>query len=401
MVNKNEANHKRYVLSLAALTFTFAFAMQQICMPVLFKEISEDLGLNLVEIGIVWGMTFLANLFTVFIGGLLADRYGAKRTLGIACFLAGLAGASRGLSWDFASLMATAFSLGFVSAIIPSGVMKTTATWFSGRQLVLANGVVTTGMGVGFTLGALISATILSPLLGGWRNVLFLYGAMSMVVGLLWLLTVREADWVGSARSESRVPVRQAVSHVFPIKAVWLLGLTVLGYSGCIQGMIGYLPLHLRESGWTVASADGTLAAFNGFSSLGAIPLALLSDRVGLRKAVALPVLLITVVGVALLSVVDNAMVWVLVIMVGVARDGSMGLYMTMGTETEGIGMAYSGTALGLVLTISNLGSFISPPLGNSLADTNSGLPFVLWAAFGLVALLSLCFVKETGWRKA
>lgn len=401
MVNKNEANHKRYVLSLAALTFTFAFAMQQICMPVLFKEISEDLSLNLVEIGMVWGMTFLASLFTVFIGGLLADRYGAKRTLGIACFLAGLAGASRGLSWDFASLTATTFSLGLVSAIIPSCVMKTTATWFSGQQLVLANGVVTTGMGIGFTLGALISATILSPLLGGWRNVLFLYGAMSMIVGLLWLFTVREADWVESASFGGRVPLRQAVSHVFPIKAVWLLGLTVLGYSGCIQGMIGYLPLHLRESGWAVASADGTLATFNGFSSLGAIPLALLSDRIGLRKAVLFPVLLITIVGVALLSVVDNALVWVLVIMVGVARDGSMGLYMTMGTETEGIGMAYSGTALGLVLTISNLGSFISPPLGNSLADINSGLPFVLWAAFGLVALLSLCFVKETGRRKA
>ena len=393
-------NYKWYVLSLAALTFTFTFAMQQICMTVLFKEISDDLGLSKVEMGVVWGTPPLAALFIVLIGGLLADRYGAKRTMGIACLLAGLAGAMRGVSGDFASLTFTTFLFGLSSWIIPSSVFKTTATWFSGRQLVVANGVVSTGMGFGFTVGAMISATIVSPLLGGWENVLFLYGAISIIIGLLWLLTVREPERVGSADFGGSVPLRQAIARVFPIKAVWLLGLTLLGYLGCTQGMVGYLPTYLREIGWTAASADGTLAAFNGVSTLGAIPLALLANRLGLRKAILFPVLLITIVGVGLLPVVDNAMVWVLMIMVGIARDGFMAICLTMSTETEGIGVAYAGTAIGLVQTIFNVGPVISPPLGNSLADTNPGLPFFLWAAFGLLALLAFCFVRETGWKQ-
>jgi cyanate permease len=399
MVNSKSsgANYKWYVLVLAALSFTFSFAMQQICMTVLFDEIVRDLGLNIVQVGVVWGIPALAGLFIVFVGGLLADRYGAKRVMGIACLVAGLAGAMRGLTGDFVSLALVTFFLGISAWVLPSSVFKTTATWFSGRQLLIANGAVSTGMGFGFTLGAMISATIMSPLLGGWQNVMFLYGGISVIIGLLWLFAVREPDQLGSAGPGGGVPLRQAISRVFPIKAIWLIGLTMLGYVGCIQGILGYLPLYLRQSGWTVASADGTLAAFNGVSTLGAIPLALLADRIGLRKVVLFPVLLITVVGVALLPLVGGAMVWVLMIMMGVARDGFMGVCLTMSTETKGVGVVYAGTAVGLTQTILNLGSFAAPPLGNSLEQVNANFPFFLWAAFGLLGLLAFCFVRETG----
>jgi cyanate permease len=394
------ANYKWYVLILAALTFTFAFAMQQICMSVLFDEIAKDLGLNLVEIGVVWGVPALAAIFIVFVGGLLADRYGAKRVMGVACLLAGLAGAARGITGDFASLTLVTFFFGLSTWVIPSSVFKTTAGWFSRRQLVIANGVVSAGMAFGFTVGAMISATIMSPLLGGWQNVLFLYGGISIIIGLLWLFVAREPEQLGSAGSGGGVPLRQAISHVFPIKNIWLIGLTMLGYVGCTQGVIGYLPTYLRDTGWTIASADGTLAAFNGVSTLGAIPLALLAERLGLRKVILFPVLLITVAGVALLPLVSGAMVCVLMIVMGVARDGFMAVCLTMSTETRGIGVVFAGTAMGLAQTTLNIGSFIAPPLGNSLEQVNPSFPFFLWAAFGFLALVTFCFVKETGWRR-
>jgi len=394
------SNYRWYVLSLAALTFTFVCAAPIVCMTVLFKEISDDIGLSLVQMGTIWGMPHFAALFVVFLGGLMADRFGARRVLGTTCLLAGLAGAMRGLTGDFTSLAVATFFVGLSTWIIPASVFKTTATWFSGRRLVLANGVVSAGMGLGFTVGAMISATILSPLLGGWENVLFLYGGISFMMGLLWLLTVREPERLGSAGSGGGVPLRQSISNVFPIKAIWLLGLTLLGYAACVQGMIGYLPTYLRDMGWTAASADGTLAAFNGVSTLGAIPLALLSQRLGLRKAILFPVLFITMVGIALLPVVNDTMVWVLMIVVGFARDGFFAICLTMSTETKGIGVVYAGTAMGLVQTILNSGSIISPPLGNSLADANPGFPFFLWAAFGFLGLVAFYFVKDTGRRR-
>jgi cyanate permease len=399
-IKSSGSNYRWYVLILAALTFTFACATPVVCMSVLFKEISDDLGLSLVQVGAIWGMPSFAALFVVFLGGLMADRFGAKRVIGIACLLGGLAGAMRGLTGDFISLAVVTFFFGLSTWIIPASVFKTTATWFSGRPLVIANGVVSTGMALGFTVGAMISATVLSPLLGGWENVLFLYGGVSFMFGLLWFFTVREPEQPGLSGSGGGVPLRQSIASVFPNKAVWLIGLTLLGYSACVQGMAGYLPTYLRDMGWTVASADGTLATFNGLSTLGAIPLALLSHRLGLKKVLLFPILFITIIGVALLPVVSSAMVWVLMIVVGVVRDGFMAVCLTMSTETEGVGVVYAGTAMGLVQTIVNVGNVISPPLGNSLAGADPGFPFFLWAAFGLLGLVVFCFAKETGWRR-
>jgi len=403
MVKNNGLTNKWSVLTLAALTLTFVCAMQQICMAVLFTEISADLGLNLVQIGFIWGMPPLAGLFVVILGGMLSDRYGAKRVIGICCLLAGVGGALRGMAGDFNSLLLFSLLIGLTTWVIPASIFKTNATWFSKRRLVIANGVASAGMGLGFTVGALISATILSPLLGGWQNVMFLYGGISIIFGLLWLFAVRDFAGIGSAVSAGGVQLRQSIARVFPIKSLWFIGLTLLGYSGCIQGMTGYLPTYLRNIGWTATSADGTLATFNAVSTLGAIPLALLAERVGLRKAVLFPVLVVTIVSMALLPLVDNAMVYVLMILMGLARDGFMAICLTMSTETKGIGVVYAATAIGLVQSILNVGSLLSPPLGNSLADPAnpaSPFPFFLWAAFGLLGLVAFIFVKETGRKR-
>lgn len=398
MLKSNGSNYRWYILTLGALTHTFAVAMPMMSLPVLFKEISVELDLNLVQIGTVWGMIPLAGIFVVLIGGLLGDRFGVKRTLSTLCFLAGLAGALRGLSGSFISLATTMFLFGILNASIPINVHKVASIWFPGRHLGLANGILSLGMGLGLTAGAMISATILSPLLGGWRNVLLLYGAISIGISILWLLTRSELGQVESPSGYAgTVLFRQALSRVVRIRGVWFLGLIMLGQVACTTGMIGYLPLYLRGIGWTAASADGALAASNSASMMVAIPMVLLSDKLGSRKTILLAAMLITASGVGLLSVVGGAMVWVSVIIASIARDGFMAVTITMIMETEGVGAAYAGTALGLAMTLSRVGGIISPPVGNSLAGINPGLPFIFWAALAAVALFGFHFLKETG----
>jgi len=396
VIVSGDSGKKWHLLGLAAVTHTFAAAIPFSCMPVLFEEISEDLGLNIVQIGAVWGMIGLAGVFVSLIGGVLGDRLGVARVLGLACILGGLAGASRGLSSDFASLAATVFAFGLIRAIIPINVHKTVGMWFQGRNLGMANGVVSMGMGIGLMLGPLISAAILSPLLGGWRNVLYVYGAASIVMGALWLLSggMPQPDAEKTGRSGA-VPVREAISRLVRIKMLWLIGLTMMLRMGGLIGMVGYLPLYLRGQGWEVASADGTLAGFYAISTICVIPLSLLSDRIGSRKTILLVALITAIFGVGLIPVADGIAVWIPVLTAGLFFDGFMAVSLTLALETKGVGPRYAGTALGLVFTFSQLGSFISPPLGNSLANFNAGLPFVFWALLSVVAVISLSFAKD------
>ena len=395
MVDNYGVRYRWYVLGLAALTYTGAMAMPRMCMPVLFKEISVDLDLSLVQIGAIWGAEPLASVTTILVAGLLGDRFGVRRVLGIACLLAGGAGALRGLSSGFTSLAATTFLFGLMLAFIPANVVKTTGIWFSGRHLGLANGITGAGMAIGFMAGSMLSATVLSPLLGGWRWVLLLYGFLSAFVSVAWFFTVREPGQVVSGGATARLTLGQTLLRVARLKSVWLIGLTLAGNTSCINGMLGYLPLYLREEGWSVASADGTVAAFHGVSMLGTIPLALLSDRFRSRKSVLIPALLVTAASVALLSAAHDQTVWLIMILSGLFRDGFMAIILSMVIEVKGVGADYAATAAALVLAISRLGNFVGPPVGNSLAVFHPGLPFVFWGALALFAPMSLYLVRE------
>jgi cyanate permease len=397
--NSNQPSNRWYVLILTALTLALGYAAPLMCMPVLFKEISDELGLNLVQVGTIWGMVFLAGLPIFLIAGMLGDRFGLKRIIIFSCFSVGIAGALRGLSSGFISLAATAFLYGILSAIIMANMPRVSKIWFSGQRIGIANGVIATGMSLGFTLGAMISDTVLSPWLGGWRNVLFLYGAVSVMFSMLWLVTVREPGRDHASDAPGTVRMRQALAHVARIKSIWLLGFAFFGYMGCIQGVVGYLPLYLRTLGWAPASADGTLAAFNIAGAVGAIPITLLSDKLGLRKTILIILMILAVVGTILLPFFNNELVWVLAFSIGFTRDPSIALLIVMNLEHEKVGVAYAGTALGLFYTVSQMSGALSPPVGNSLASISIGTPFFFWAALAVMGAFILSFAQESGWK--
>jgi MFS family permease len=395
---KND-KYRWYILALLAATGTFVASIQQSCMPVLFKEISDDLTLDLVQVGTIWGMTNFAGVFVSIIAGLLSDRFGVKLVLNVICIMTGITGALRGISNNYLMLLITVFVNGIFRMIIPVTVTKTVGIWFKDKNLGLAMGILAMGIGLGAMLGSMISSTILSPFLGGWRNVMYFLGAIAVFIGILWLIFGREPYHVGSNHTTSNsVPFREAIPKLIRNKGLWLIGLMFLFRSGSIMSVVGYLPLYLREQGWEAASADGTLAAFFAISTLCAIPLSFLSDRLGLRKPILYLAQVVTLVCISLVPVAHGGMIWFLILLTGMFFDVSMSITMAMILETEGIGSTYSGTAVGIVFTLQQLGNVALPPLGNSLANPNNlGIPFFFWASLSVPALITLILTKETG----
>ncbi len=393
---QSESNYRWVVLTLGALTHTIAVAIPSMAMPVLFKEISEDLGLSLVQVGAIWGMGSLTGILTGLLGGSIGDRYGTKRTLMVSCFLAGTVGALRGFTNSFTTLSIVVLLYGFLIPAIPTNVHKVCGIWFSKRQLGLANGIVAMGMALGFMIGSMISATVMSPLLGGWRNVLILYGVLAISVGIFWQFT-RPApeDHPPSDSTGNSLSIRESLSQVIRVRRIWLLGIAFMGFSGCTQGTLGYLPLYLREIGWTETSADGALASFHLFSMLFVIPITMLSDHLQKRQPFLVTIAIITTMGVGLISVAEGAWIWILVIMTGLFRDGFIATFMTTVTETRKVGKQSLGTSLGLVRVLSSFGGLISPPIGNSIGEINPSAPFLFWAVLALLAALNFLFIKD------
>jgi MFS family permease len=402
MPYNNNPTYKWYVLALLTITGTFVAAIPLSCLPVLFPEMSEDLGLDLVQIGTIWGISSLAGIFVSILGGVLSDKFSIRTILTIFCILTGVTGALRGLTNDFFSLTATVFLNGMVRMVVPVIVIKTVGMWFTGPRHGLAQGICAMGMGLGLMLGPLISATLLSPALGGWRQVMYFYGAISAFVGILWLFMGKQPPQVQTAsETTARLPLRQVLGKLLRLKALWLLGFTLMFRIGGLMGMTGYLPLYLQGKGWNEAAADGVLSLFYAISTICVIPLSFLSDRLGSRKAIMFPALLVAIVSLGLLPLVPASLAWILIALAGMFMDGFMALNMTMLIETKGVGIEYSGMALGIVFTIAQIGNLVGPPLGNAFAGINAGLPFTFWTILSVASLVTFVFVKEPGRRKS
>lgn len=390
--------YRWYILTLAALTFTFVSAIPAMSLPVLFEEIAQDLRLTLVQVGWIWGIGSVMGIVVGLIGGPIGDRLGPRRTLAGACLLVGVVGAARGVTWNFTSLAVAMFFMGFAQSAIPMNVHKTCGIWFAGPRLGTANGVVSVGMAFGFMLGSLLAATVLSPLLGGWRNVFFLYGAIALLFSLFWWSSQDKAvDVVPNQPNLQHLSLQAALRHVASIPDIWRLSLATLGVTACINGTLGYLPLYLRELGWLEATADSALASFHAVSMVAAIPIALVSDRLGARKGVLMIAALLITTGVGLLAVVHGAWIWPAILVAGVVRDGYMALTMTAVMEIKGVGARYAGTATGFLMALMGIGAVLSPPLGNGLATFGISVPFALWAGLALLGFGGYWFVRIPG----
>ena len=387
-------SYKWLILTISAFTFTFVVAIPQMSLPVLFDEISLELGLSLVQVGWIWGAGSVLGILVGLIGGPVGDRFGPRRTLAVACLLMGIAGAARGLSYNFTMLTITTLVTGFAQWSIPMNVHKTCGIWFPREQLGMANGVVSVGMALGFLLGALLAATVFSPLLGGWRHVLFMYGAVAILFSIFWWFSQEKAD--DDQQNTQKITFADAIRHVIRFRNVWILCIATAGVSGCVNGMLGFLPLYLRGLGWEPAAADGTLASFHAVSMFFAIPIALLSDHVRSRRGILMAAALLIGIGTGLLGFASGVLISLAVLLSGISRDGFMAITMTAIIEEKGIGARFAGTAIGLNMSIMGVAGVFAPPMGNWLVKFGTGIPFLFWTSLMLLGFMGYFFMQRS-----
>ena len=141
--------------------------------------------------------------------------------------------------------------------------------------------------------------------------------------------------------------------------------------------------------------ADSTLASFHAVSMLFAIPIAVLSDRVGNRRGFLITAALLIGIGTGLIGFTGGILISAAVLLAGISRDGFMAITMTAITEQKEIGARLAGTAIGLNMSLIGIANVFAPPVGNWLAGFGTGLPFLFWAALVCLGFIGYLFMKR------
>jgi cyanate permease len=385
------------VLALLFLNIFFATVAMQ-CVPPLFKEIAQQMPLTKAQMGLIMGALTLASLIFAPIGGALSDRIGSRWAFGMAILIIAGGSALRAAAGSVTSLVCFMFIMGAGIAVVGPNMPKALGMWFPKSELAMANGIAMASMGIGGALAMGISATVLSPVLGGWRNIMMIVSVFVLASGVLWIFFFREQQAAGAEKPRQNIAAN--FKKVLGVKDLWLLAAFYAFNMVGLMSTIALLPATLEERG--IANAGVYVSIMMGATVVFNIVGGLLSDRTGKRKPFLLAsaamlglcfISFVTVTGVPLIAAL---------VLAGAALGTIATVLMIIPVELETIGPQLAATAVGLIFMIGNTAGFIGPIVSGKLIDVTGSAwgGFLFMGAALFFAAACIIPLTETG-RKA
>jgi len=372
------------------------------------EQLSRELGYSDTQIGTLNAIYSLPNIFLVVIGGLLVDRFSARRMVLATTALCLVGAVVTAVGAQFPLMASGRLLFGIGSETLVVAVMVALAQWFNGRYFALLFALNTSVARMGSYL-ADRSPSFASDLYArGWQPPLWLaagFAAASLAGALLYFYIDRREEPRGTL-ALAPAPERFNWRHVLSFrKEYWLLvAVCVLFYSVIFPFRSTFAIKYLQEAqGFTLAQAS-TLNSYVFLAAAFATPaFGLLLDRLGRNTA-------LLALGSALLPLS----------FVVLAAGGA-------GVSTALLGLSFSflpavlwptvvryspaehlGTAYGLMTALQNAGLFaanlaagyINDASGASAANPGGYAP-MLWffglLSFGAFASTVALWVRDPG----
>ncbi|WP_254823184.1 MFS transporter [Haloglomus halophilum] len=360
-------------------------------LPAYLPTLQTDLSLTNTEAGVLAGAVPLTYVPIGLFSGALTDRVGGERAVGAGVTLVGIAHLARSTAPDFPTMLLATLLLGVGGTGITFGLPKLVADRFPERLVSSASAVYLVGSTLGTAAAFGLGRPTIGPALGGWRPFFGATGVAVLAFAAGWWVALALAERVGPVPDRtSRESSLAALRAVARTPAVALLVVVGFVYLFVVHGLQGWLTAVLESRGASPTLAARVTTLLVVAQLAGTVTLAPLAERLDRRRAavpVAGLVLAAGTAGVAL--AVDPLVAAVLVAGVGLGLGTISPLLRALPVELEGVGAERTGTAVGLVFAVGEIGGFAGPALVGTLRDaTDSFVPGLgLLAAAGLLAV--------------
>ena len=354
-------------------------------------ELSMDFG----QVGLIISLVPLSLVLLCIPGGLLADRFGVRRTVFLGGVFLGLFGLLRGFAIDFTTLALTTFLCGVGYSIAYPNLPKITGVWFPPSEYAIASGAIFTGMEVGMALPFIIIPSVLLPWTGSWRSVFIFIGLLSLILNFIWIFLAREKPKEVVKNLES-APFKESLFIVLKNRQMWILMLTTFFLLAPQVGLLGFLQSMLTLKGLEPTTAGIITSLISWFMIPGSFIIPIISDKIGLRKPFIWALSLMAGLTLYIVGTTTDIALWASVIVYGFLIGGMAPIVLAMPVEI--VGPRYSATAGGFMLTGGYLGAMVAPWLAGHLkAVTNSFYPaLILCVALTEVDVILGIMLKET-----
>jgi len=181
---------KRYLFVFGTFTLSLMLYIDRICISAAKGPIAHDLKLTDPEMG--WILSIFALGYALFQtpGGMLADKFGARKVLSSLVAFWSAFTALSGIAWNYLSLLIVRFVFGAGEAGAYPAIATAVYKWIPIKERGIVNGINFSGSRVGAAFALPTVAWLIDAV--GWRSSFFILGAIGFVWATAWYLWFRD-----------------------------------------------------------------------------------------------------------------------------------------------------------------------------------------------------------------
>jgi MFS family permease len=355
-------------------------------------QLKPELGLDATQFGLAVSAFFWVYVPLQLVIGWACDRWCVYRLIAAGIALWAVSTLAMGLVGGLAALITLRLFLGLGESITFPGASKVIARHVAPANRGIANSVVAAGIALGPVVGTFAGGLLVASY--GWRTMFVVFGALTLLWIIPWLLAARRLPTFGGVKEDNPV----SIAKIARTAAVWAMGLGHFGATYPLYFVITWVPLYLvKTRGFSIT--EMTYLATLGFvaQAISAVAQGWFSDwwtRSGRSEAAirrALMVIGNLMMAVAVYALIDARSataiaMWLMVVGVG-AATGGVNLYAIAQIFA---GPRASGSFIGIQNGLGNVPGIVMPIVTGLIVD-RTGLydnAFLLTAAVCVASML-------------
>lgn len=276
---------KMWLYSLVGMLTTIVIlAFARLSYGVILPFMMDGLEISYKQAGYLGTTSSLGYLCTVMFAGLLAAKWGGKRTilLGISLVTLGLIGLAFTPSYPVTFLFMLLLGIGTSFSYTP--LISLLVAWFPAHKGTVIR-ITTSGVGIGMLLTGMVVPSLESVFNGGWRISWGLFAIISLIAGIVTFLFTKNPPTNSPSSSTQK---KTSANEVYKNPKVMIVGAIygIIGITYIIQ--VIFIMSFMVEAGLDTKTA-GILMALNGILSIFSGPTwGSISDVLGRKKSLML-----------------------------------------------------------------------------------------------------------------
>ena len=293
------------ICGLLFLTWLMSYVDRSM-MPMAIPLIGQEFHLSTTVMGAVISAFFLGYACMQIPGGLLADKFGARKMMTAGVALWSVFSVLTGAATSLANLIWVRILFGLGEGLHPPAAFKALASWFPSDERARANGVVMSSN----TLGPMITPIIFAGLVGafGWRHAFWLISIPGFLIAAAVYWYVRDQPAEDSKTAPRESERHASFTELLRYPALWRLFFIYLAWDVMWWGFQAWLPSYLlKERGFTLIGTGAVAALPFAAGFVGMLIAGYISDRIRKPRGVLAAVLLGNALFMLLTATAPNA----------------------------------------------------------------------------------------------